>query len=45
MNKDRFQELLRPVTDFVASQPVNPVLAEELNRRFPHNGETFNADR
>ena len=43
MNVDRFQKLLKPVTDFVSSQAVNPALAEELNRRFPHNGELFNA--
>ena len=43
MNIGRFQKLLKPVTDFVSSQIVSPDLAEELNRRFPHNGETFNA--
>lgn len=43
MNVDCFQNLLKPVTDFVSSQAVNPELAEELNRRFPGNGETFNA--
>ena len=42
MNTESFQELLKPVTDFVSSQAVNPALAEELNRRFPHDGETFN---
>lgn len=43
MNVDHFQKLLRPVTDFVSSQIVDSALAEELNRRFPPNGETFNA--
>ena len=43
MNLESFQKLLKPVTDFVSSQPVNPALAEELNRRFPHNGETFHS--
>ena len=43
MNIERFQKLLKPVTDFVSSQIVSPDLAEELNRRFPHQGETFNA--
>ena len=43
MNIERFQELLKPVTDFVSSQIVSPDLAEELNRRFPHDGETFEA--
>jgi len=43
MNVDCFQELLKPVTDFVSSQAVEPALVEELDRRFPHDGETFNA--
>ncbi|UCH41199.1 MAG: DUF4863 family protein [Gammaproteobacteria bacterium] len=43
MNIERFQELLKPVTDFVSSQIVSPDLAEELNRRFPHDGVTFRA--
>ena len=42
MNVDKLQELLEPITDFVSSQAVNSALAEELNRRFPHDGETFN---
>jgi hypothetical protein len=43
MNIDRFQKLLEPITDFVSSQAVSSALAEELNRRFPHDGGTFNA--
>ena len=43
MNIEQFQILLKPVTDFVSSQSVSPELAAELDRRFPHNGETFNA--
>jgi len=43
MNVDHFQNLLKPITDFVSSQVVNSALAGELNRRFPQNGETFNA--
>jgi hypothetical protein len=43
MNVDRLQQLLKPITDFVSSQAVNSPLAEELDRRFPHDGETFNA--
>ncbi len=43
MNIERFQELLKPVTDFVSSQAVSPALANELNRRFPHDSELFNA--
>jgi len=43
MNADCFQKLLKPVTDFVSSQAVEPALAGKLNRRFPHNSKTFNA--
>lgn len=43
MSVDRFQKLLKPVTDFVSNQAVDPALAEELNRRFPHSGKTFDA--
>jgi hypothetical protein len=43
MNVVSFQELLRPVTDYVSSQTVNSALAEQLNRRFPPDNETFNA--
>ena len=43
MNVDCFQKLIRPVTDFVSSQAVDPTLAEKLNRQFPHDGKTFNA--
>ncbi|MGD8419460.1 MAG: DUF4863 family protein [Gammaproteobacteria bacterium] len=43
MNVDDFQKLLEPVTDFASGQAVDPVLAGELNRRFPHDGETFRA--
>ena len=41
MNVESFQKLLKPATDFVSGQVVNPNLAEELNRRFPHKSETF----
>jgi len=41
MNVDSFQKLLKPVTDFVSSQTVDPALARKLNRQFPHNGKTF----
>lgn len=43
MNLESFQKLLKPVTDFVSARAVDSSLADELNRRFPHNGETFNA--
>jgi len=41
MNIDQFQTLLKPVTDFVSGQAVSHELAEELDRRFPGDGETF----
>jgi hypothetical protein len=43
MNIDQFQTLLKPVTDYVSGQTVNIELAGELDRRFPRDGETFNA--
>ncbi len=43
MNVDIFQKLLKPVTDFISSQPVEPALAEQLEGQFPHSGETFGA--
>lgn len=43
MNVDSLQKLLAPVTDFISSQPVDAELAEKLKRRFPHDGEAFNA--
>jgi hypothetical protein len=43
MNVDSFQKLLKPVTDFVSSQAVDPALAGKLNRLFPHDGEIFEA--
>jgi len=41
MNVESFQKLLRPITDFVSGQPVDSMLAENLNRRFPPDGEAF----
>ena len=41
MNVDHFQKLLKPVTDFVSNQALDAALAEKLNRRFPHDEETF----
>jgi hypothetical protein len=43
MNANRFQRLLKPVTDLVSANAVDPVLAEALKRRFPPGGETFDA--
>ena len=41
MNPENFQKLLKPITDFVSTQSVTSDLADELNHRFPHNGEAF----
>lgn len=41
MNANDFRALLKPVTDFVSGSAVDSTLAEELNRRFPPGGETF----
>jgi hypothetical protein len=41
MNVEHFQELLKPVTDFVSGQAVDATLAVKLNHRFPHDDETF----
>jgi hypothetical protein len=43
MNVAEFKALLRPVTDLVSSGPVGTALADELNRRFPPGGDTFDA--
>ena len=43
MNIEHFQELLKPVTDFVSTQAVSAELTEELDRRFPQDGELFTA--
>lgn len=43
MNKEQFQELLKPVTDFVSGQKLSADLAKALDRRFPHTEETFKA--
>ena len=43
MEIERFRQLLKPVTDFVSGQAVSADLAAELELRFPHDGETFNA--
>ena len=41
MNADRFQSLLKPVTDVISANAVDSALAEELNRRFPPGDATF----
>ena len=41
MKVEEFQELLKPVTDFVSSRTVTSELADELNNNFPPGSETF----
>ena len=41
MKVDEFQELLKPVTDFVSSRAITSGLADELNSSFPPGSETF----
>ena len=43
MKVSEFQELIRPVIDLVSNTAIDAALADELNRRFPPGGETFDA--
>ena len=43
MTPDEFRSLIAQVTGAIAGKPVDDALAEELNRRFPSDGETFRA--
>lgn len=43
MKINEFQALLKPVTDLISGMAINSKLAEELDRRFPPGGETFDA--
>ena len=43
MQIKEFQALLKPVTDLIAGSSIDAALAEELERRFPPGGETFDA--
>ena len=43
MNQSEFQNLLQPVTAFIAGEPLDAALAERLNQRFPPHGETYMA--
>lgn len=43
MTVDDFQQLLSPITEFIADQLVRPTLATSLNRQFPPGSELFNA--
>lgn len=42
MSVDDFQQLLAPVTDFIGDQPIQPALADILNRQFPADSKLFN---
>ena len=41
MKISEFQALLKPVTELISGMAIDSKLAEELNRRFPPGGETF----
>jgi hypothetical protein len=41
MKIDEFQTLLKPVIDLISGMAIDSKLAEELNRRFPPGGDTF----
>jgi hypothetical protein len=43
MNVERFRGLIAPVAAALAGRPLEPALADELDRRFPPDGETFRA--
>ena len=43
MEISEFKEILKPVTDLVASTSIDAKVDEELNRRFPPGGEVFDA--
>ena len=43
MTPDTFKALMKPVTDAIADKAVDAALADELNRLFPPDGETFQA--
>ncbi|MGC1511074.1 4-hydroxylaminobenzoate lyase [Ketobacter sp.] len=40
---DSYQQLLQPITDFIAAAPLDKNLQDQLNAQFPANGEAFNA--
>jgi hypothetical protein len=41
MNVEQFRALVAPVAEAIAGRPLEPALAEELERRFPPDGEAF----
>ena len=43
MNVDKFRDQIRPLTEAVAGKPLEPALADELDRRFPPAGMQFRA--
>jgi len=42
MDTSQFQELLQPLTDLIAKRAIDAVLADELHRVFPPQGDLFN---
>ncbi len=43
MTPETFKTLMKPVTEAIAGRAVDADLADELNRLFPPDGETFKA--
>jgi hypothetical protein len=43
MDKQQFTSLMKPVIGVIAGRPVDQGVADELNRQFPPEGETFKA--
>ncbi len=43
MDRQQFQDLMKPVMTAIAGRAVNARLAEDLNRDYPPGGETFKA--
>ena len=43
MNVEQFRSLIAPVAEAVAGRAVVPALADELDRRFPPDGDQFRA--
>ena len=43
MTQEQFQSLMQPIMDAIRGRPLDQALAEDLNRDFPADGETFRA--
>ena len=42
ITREEFQDLLKPVTSFIAGKNLDAKLETELNQNFPKDGEVFN---